>query len=162
MLPPVMAAASVRVFMRFFLMARVDVAMGTVFARGMFMVVALMSRPVDVLMLVLMAMGVFMIVDVRMAVSNIPMAVNMVVFVMMSMHMLMGMRMFTFHFPILLMLYYSAFFSLLLPVRKLNQAVAAPDCLKRQKTETLQQSNGFSHLFACLCLAFNLKRTKAR
>ena len=42
---------------------------------------------------------------VRMAVSNIPMAVNMIVFVMMSMHMLMGMRMFTFHFPILLMLY---------------------------------------------------------
>ena len=121
MLPPVVAAASVRVFMRFFLMARVDVAMGTVFARGMFMVVALMSRPVDVLMLVLMAMGVFMIVDVRMAVSNIPMAVNMVVFVMMLMLVLMGMSVFSFHFPILLVPYSAPLFYKSTPSRKQTQ-----------------------------------------
>lgn len=107
--------------MRFFLMTRVDVAMGSVFARGVFMVVALMSRPVHVLMLVLMTMRVFMIVDVRMAVRNIPVAVNMVVFVMMLMLVLMGMCVFSFHFPILLVPYSAPLFYKSTPSLKQTQ-----------------------------------------
>ena len=91
--------------MRFFFMARMAVAVGPVFARGMFMFVARMPRSVDVLMLVLMAMGVLVIVRVRMTVGNVPVAVDMVVFMVMLVHMLMGMRVFTFHFPILVIPY---------------------------------------------------------
>ncbi len=83
--------------MRLFFVARMDVSMGTVFARRVFMVVPLVSLTMHVLVLVFMAMGVIMVVLVRMAVCHVPVAVHMVMFVMVGMCMIMGMSMFPFH-----------------------------------------------------------------